>query len=328
MTPEISVVIPAYNAGKYIAECIASVLEQQCLNIEVIVVDDCSTDNTRDVVAQFDASIVKYLCLDNNFGGPSKPRNTGIKQAKGKYLVMLDADDILVNNSISKRVEILKNNNAIAFVFCDGLRFSEIGGDYTNSFLSQHSHFQTLIKESEQKQMVVLDSQRTYRTLAKGDFILPSGMVVRKSTYDHVGIYDESVTNGQDLDMSLRIISQFPIVYLGMLGFKQRVHEDSISTKGHKLIENKIFLLKKNLNRSNDKLANIEFNRKISENFASLGYHYRSLCNLSQAKHYYYESLKFKFSAVALRGIILSMLNEKFYKKLYTLFKSINVAKS
>lgn len=328
MTPEISVVIPAYNAGKYIAECIASVLEQQCLNIEVIVVDDCSTDNTRDVVEKFDASIVKYLCLDKNFGGPSKPRNVGLKQAKGKYLVMLDADDILVNNSISKRVEILKNNDSIAFVFCDGTRFSELGGDYRNSFLSQHSHFQTLIKECEHENMVVLDPQRTYRTLAKGDFILPSGMVVRKSTYDHVGIYDESVTNGQDLDMSLRIISQFPIVYLSMIGFKQRVHEDSISTKGHKLIENKILLLKKNLNRSNDKLANIEFKRKISENFASLGYYHRSVFNLSQAKQYYYQSLKFKLSAVALIGILLSMLNAKLYKKIYTLYKGISVAKS
>ncbi len=328
MTPEISVVIPAYNAGKYIAECIASVLEQQCLNIEVIVVDDCSTDNTRDVVEKFDASIVKYICLEKNFGGPSKPRNVGIKQAKGKYLVMLDADDILVNNSIYKRVEILKNNHSIAFVFCDGLRFSELGGDYTKSFLSQHSHFQALVKDNKHEQMVILDPQLTYRTLAKGDFILPSGMVVRKSIYDHVGIYDESVTNGQDLDMSLRIISQFPIVYLSMIGFKQRVHEESISTKGHKLIENKILLLKKNLSRSNDKLANIEFKRKISENFVSLGYHYRSLCNLSQAKHYYYQSLKFKLSSVALRGILLSMLNEKLYKKLYTLFKSINVAKS
>ncbi|MFT6734680.1 MAG: glycosyltransferase involved in cell wall biosynthesis [Ulvibacter sp.] len=306
MTLEISVVIPAYNAGKYIEECINSVLEQKCSNLEVIVVDDCSTDNTRKIVSQFDADIVKYICLDKNFGGPSKPRNVGVKAAKGQYIVMLDADDLLIDNSIQQRIDILKADQEIACVFSDGKRFDESNGDHSGTFLSQHSYFIDLFEQYNQNTWVKFSSKDAYRTLAKGDYILPSGLIVRKSVYDNIGLYDECVTNSQDLDMSLRIAKTYPIAYLDITGFKQRVHASSISAQGYKLLENKIILLKKNLIRSDDKVAISAFKCKISENYTSLAYYYRMINNYKLAKEYYSNSLRYSRNLKAVKGWLFS----------------------
>jgi len=314
MKPEVSVVIPAFNAGMYIKQCIESVLDQKYPSIEIIIVDDCSTDDTRDIVMQFDTGIVNYICLEVNFGGPSKPRNIGVKYAKGQYLVMLDADDVLTNNSIERRIEILRKNEKVGFVFCDGLRFSEKNGDYDETFLSQHSHFKKLIKKRLQLESIVIDSQSAYKTLAKGDFILPSGLMVRKSVYDNVGWYDETVTNGQDLDMSLRIANKYPVAYLDIIGFRQRVHNESISAQGHKLLRNKILLLKKNLARSDDFNSKLSFKRKIAENYLSLGYYYKTVNNHQLSKEYYFNSLRYIYSIKAIRGWLSSTFYFNYFK--------------
>jgi teichuronic acid biosynthesis glycosyltransferase TuaG len=303
MEPEISVIIPTYNAGLYIKQCIESVLKQKSSNIEIIVVDDCSTDHTRDIVMQFDSKIVNYICLDENFGGPSKPRNIGVTIAKGQFLIMLDADDLLINNSIDRRVDILKSDENLAFVFCDGIRFSGDTADYDHTFHSKYPHLHKILFEIGKKSPVKIPSLKAYRGLAKGDFILPSGLAVRKSVYEEVGRYDESVTNGQDLDMSLRIVDKFPVAYLDIIGFKQRVHNESISAQGHKLIEHKMTLLKKNLSRSSDIEANNSFKNKIAENYISLGYFYKKNKNYKLSITSYSNSLSYTLSLTALRGL-------------------------
>jgi len=308
MIPEISVVIPTYNAGTYIEECIVSVLEQKCPNIEIIVVDDCSTDNTREIVTKFDANIVKYICLEQNFGGPSKPRNVGVKAALGQFIVMLDADDLLTTGSIQNRIEVLKADNEIACVFSDGKRFDETNGEYPGTFLSQHSYFIDLVKQYKKASWVKFKSKDAYRTLARGDFILPSGLIILRSVFDVIGWYDESITNGQDVDMSLRIAKEYPVGFLDIIGFKQRVHENSISAQGHKLIKNKIILLKNNLERSDDAIASAAFKRKISENFISLAFYYRQQKNHELSKECYSNSLKYTLSFNAIRGLIISSL--------------------
>ena len=304
---EVSVVIPTYNAGKYIADCINSVLEQDYPSIEVIVVDDCSTDNTRDILSKYDSTIVRYICLESNFGGPAKPRNVGVMAALGQYIVMLDADDLLINDSIEQRINILKADKELACVFCDGKRFSQRGNEHLGTFLSQHKYFNELIKNYTYNTSIKFSMLDAYRTLAKGDYILPSGLLVRRNVFDSVGWYDESITNGQDADMSLRITMSYPIAFLNIIGFKQRVHDSSISAQGYKLINNKIILLKKNLARNTDSIANDAFKQKIAENYLSLAYHYRTSKEYKLASKNYANSLAYSMSLKAMRGWLISM---------------------
>lgn len=106
----VSVVIPAYNYGRYIGECIDSVLNQTYKNIEIIVVDDESTDNTKDVCEQYPT--VKYIWQKNK--GLSGARNTGITQAKGEYITCLDADDKLLPGAVEEHVGLMEDDMVVA----------------------------------------------------------------------------------------------------------------------------------------------------------------------------------------------------------------------
>ena len=105
----ISVVIPAYNAEKTIIECINSVLNQTRIDLieEIIIVDDGSKDQTANVVREnFDNKLIRIISKSN--GGVSSARNTGIKSAKGKWIALLDSDDIWLPNKIEKQVKAIQ----------------------------------------------------------------------------------------------------------------------------------------------------------------------------------------------------------------------------
>ena len=94
-----SIIIPAYNAEKFIERSINSVLSQRYSNYEVIVIDDGSIDNTAKVVEQYDSNVVKFLKQNNS--GVSGARNKGISFAKGDFICFLDADDVYYDNHLS-----------------------------------------------------------------------------------------------------------------------------------------------------------------------------------------------------------------------------------
>src|SRR4051812_30982953 len=112
IAPLISVIIPCYNHGSYLAEAIDSILTQTYQYFEIIVVDDGSTDNTRAVAESYKA--VKYVYRNNK--GLSAARNTGIDHSNGEYLVFLDADDWLFPNALSINSNCLQQNKEAAFV--------------------------------------------------------------------------------------------------------------------------------------------------------------------------------------------------------------------
>jgi len=109
--PIVSIIIPAYNAEKYIAESIRSILAQSYENWELIVVNDGSIDSTTKVVASFDDS--RIWIVEQKNSGVSAARNTGIDLAKGKYITFLDADDTIPNYSIEDRVMYLETYDNI-----------------------------------------------------------------------------------------------------------------------------------------------------------------------------------------------------------------------
>ena len=110
--PLVSVIIPCYNHAHFLSTAIKSVLNQSYTNIEVIVVDDGSTDNTKQVTTNF--STVRYIYQNN--AGLSASRNKGILESKGEYLLFLDADDWLYPNAIAINLDHFWNNAQLAFV--------------------------------------------------------------------------------------------------------------------------------------------------------------------------------------------------------------------
>lgn len=114
----ISVIMPAYNAGKYIRESIESVLHQTYQNWELIIVDDGSTDNTRDVIECFVKDTKRIRCIEQQNGKQGKARNAGIKNANGKLIAFLDADDLWYPNKLERQLSLLKKMNVDVIFSC------------------------------------------------------------------------------------------------------------------------------------------------------------------------------------------------------------------
>ena len=98
VNPKVSIIIPTYNASTYIEETLESIFNQTFCDYEIIVIDDGSTDNTKDLLEKY-AHKITYIYQENS-GAPAKPRNVGIQRAKAPYIALFDADDIMLEKKL------------------------------------------------------------------------------------------------------------------------------------------------------------------------------------------------------------------------------------
>lgn len=106
----VSIIMPSYNTGQYISESIKSVIDQTYDNWELIIVDDCSTDNTDEVVKSFDDFRIKYIKNNKNLGA-ALSRNIALRESKGKWIAFLDSDDLWSRDKLEKQIEFMLKNN-------------------------------------------------------------------------------------------------------------------------------------------------------------------------------------------------------------------------
>ena len=127
MNSLVSIIVPCYNSSKFICECIDSVLDQSYSNWEMLIVDDCSTDNSRDLILKYSKNNkkIKTFFLEQNVG-PAEARNIAISNSKGKYIAFLDSDDVWRNNKLERQIHFM-NNNKISFSFTSYQPISENG---------------------------------------------------------------------------------------------------------------------------------------------------------------------------------------------------------
>lgn len=134
--PAVSIVIPMYNAEKYIGECLDSILAQTFTDYEVIVVDDCSTDNSAAIVESYINNYtdknIKLVSLKNNSGSAGIPRNIGISLSRGEYLAFVDSDDIIKDTALEELYPIAKKFDADV-VHCE--RYFQFNDNYQNPTL-------------------------------------------------------------------------------------------------------------------------------------------------------------------------------------------------
>lgn len=123
-TPLFSVIIPTYNSQDYVMQAVYSVENQTCKNYECIIVDDGSTDNTKNILKELKETYENLQVYENaENSGPGIARNTGVNHAKGEYILFLDSDDELAGNlleNLSKKIESEKGFDICDFDFCKG----------------------------------------------------------------------------------------------------------------------------------------------------------------------------------------------------------------
>lgn len=145
--PLVSVVMPAYNAEKYIAEAMESVIAQTYTNWELFVVDDCSADNTANIVQSFEDKRISYIKNPENLG-PAFSRNCGIEAAKGEYIALIDSDDIWHENKLEKQIELAKKTGA-DIIYCSYGMINDAGVRVNNDYIvTETTDFEKTLKEN------------------------------------------------------------------------------------------------------------------------------------------------------------------------------------
>lgn len=197
--PLVSIIIPLYNAETFIAQTLQSVLDQTFREWELIVVDDCSTDKSRQIVNQFAVTDNRITLIESaiNFGGPAKPRNIGIEKAKGEYIAFLDADDIWLPEKLEKQLKFIQTNN---------LNFS--------------SCYCTLIDEQNEEIPLGWKSAFLYKILSKkticdvikNSFILTSSVIISKKALLNFS-ENKNYIAVEDFDLWLRILVEQKTAY-------------------------------------------------------------------------------------------------------------------
>lgn len=184
MRPRVSVVIPTYNRADVLPRAVKSVLTQTFQDFEIIIVDDCSKDNTAEVVAKFTDPRIKYIRHDRNKGG-NAARNTGVKAALGSFVAFLDSDDQWLPEKLERQLTVF-NNPAIGLVYC-GLIFIGPG-------------------KGEASRWFVRCGQDFRQDLLVSNFIgTTSAVIVRRGLLKEINGFDESLKSCQDWDLYLRL---------------------------------------------------------------------------------------------------------------------------
>ena len=170
MNKLVSIITPSYNSSKFIEECIDSVISQTFKNWEMIIVDDCSNDNSREIISYLSTKDerLKSIFLEENVGA-AEARNIAIRQSKGKYIAFLDSDDIWNKNKLEKQITFM-NDNDIAFSFTSYQPISEVGEAKYSVIkapdkMSYHSYLKNTIIGCL---TVIIDKEKT------GDFQMPN----------------------------------------------------------------------------------------------------------------------------------------------------------
>lgn len=127
MDKKVSIIIPCYNQGKYVQDALNSALNQTYKNIEIVCVNDCSDDNSDEIIKNFTFKYknIKYINFDEN-KGVIEARNTAIDSSSGEYILPLDADDTIEATYVEKAVAILNSNENIGIVYCNARKFGTV----------------------------------------------------------------------------------------------------------------------------------------------------------------------------------------------------------
>lgn len=206
--PAVSVIIPNYNHARYVGQAIASALAQTYRDYEIVVIDDGSTDNSREVIAPF-MDRVRYVWQLNQ--GLSAARNTGVRESRGRYIALLDADDIWFAGYLAALVALLEANPRAGAAY-SGWRYIDANG----ALLPQQS-------------TRTVPPDQFYTTLAYTNFLVPSGVLARRACLEQAGPFDVSLRAVEDRDMWLRIARHHSIVGVPRALVGYRTHGENMT---------------------------------------------------------------------------------------------------
>jgi glycosyltransferase involved in cell wall biosynthesis len=204
VTPTVSVIIPSYNCELYIAETLESILNQTFKDVEIIVVDDGSTDKTRQLVTSYGTSV--RLVTQTN-AGVCAARTRGIREAAGQYVCLMDHDDYWLPDKLALQVEQMQRHPDAGLVYSTFAWWHPgLDGVFPNPRNYKDEPFGDVIDEEF--------SGWIYHLLLLDCWVLTSSALIRSEVFDKCGAFDESLPYSEDWDLWLRIAREYPFIKL------------------------------------------------------------------------------------------------------------------
>lgn len=219
--PLVSVIVPAFNAAATLAETLESILAQTYDAIELIVVDDGSTDDTAAVARSYIPRL-QYVHQPNS-GGAAVPRNTGLESSNGEFLAFMDADDLMTPDRLERQVDFLQRHPQAGIVFSDYQNISDNGGYPT-------SHFSTcpkLVDLLGGREEVVLSE--VGELLAEENFGITSAFLMRRRLLDLVPGFEPTLHACEDFHFYYRLARHTPVGLINRIGMLRRLHDSNMS---------------------------------------------------------------------------------------------------
>ena len=197
---KVSIIVANYNNEKFIAECIESILNQTYKNFELIIVDDYSSDKSRDIINLYKSRDSRIISIYNEINsGPAYSRNQGIKIATGKYIAILDSDDIAMQNRIEVQKRYLDENPEIFLVGGSISMISDTGEElYSTYSVTKPEKIANIIKKPSTK-------------LTNTPAIINSAIMFRNTKEF---FYREKILYSEDKDMFFRMLSRQKVSYV------------------------------------------------------------------------------------------------------------------
>lgn len=223
--PFFSIIIPTYNREKFLKIAVDSVLNQTFTDFELIIIDDGSNDNTKQMIAEFANSKIRYIHQEHK--GIPFARNLGVKNTKGKYIAFLDSDDRFCKEKLSITHDYIINNNKYKAFYT-----KEIW--YRNGKLISQKEYQLPPKDS------------AFNASLKLCCISMSTIVINKEIFSHIGYFDEHLLVCEDYDFWLRITHKYPTMLIPKaLTIKEGGHFDQESKKYPAMDKFRIYAIEK-----------------------------------------------------------------------------------
>ena len=291
--PRVSVIMPAYNGSAMIGEALRSIEDQTYRDLEVVVVDDGSTDDTARICR--DRPGLRLISQENR--GTAAARNRGIREARGGLIAFLDQDDLWAPDRLAAQVPILEAEADVGLVFSNFDAFGD---------LSEHQG----VRFDDAKVIDRISGGMAFASLFRKNLIHPATVLVRKDCLDEVGPFDESIYF-EDYDLWLRIARRFPIRYVPAPLASVRHHEGNKRSDAVALQRSALHIVERAA-RECPELAEQLGRRAVNKKVAKMHYYYgRALLEAGRRR----EARKSFYRAVSLYPT-----KGRFWYKLFSTF--------
>lgn len=301
----ISIILPTYNRSKLLLKAIQSVLDQTLQEWELIIWDDGSTDETKDILSKLNDPRVSYFYSENR--GAAAARNSALKKARGEYIAFIDSDDQWLPVKLLMQVQALDKFPGIDLLFTD---FENINlkRNLAEKVFVQNSKSMQRLNTTRLDEALFLINSGLNEGLAQSNFVALDSVMLRRNVFDHVGLFNENLRNSEDLELWWRMgLEGVRFAYLDKVLMNRFKPPDSLSSPSVLASQNTLKALnlcqQRALEKGRDGLARSLRNR-YRNTWQNLIISYGAKGNKKQAINAFMNSLKYGFRLGSMRLLL------------------------